>query len=376
ARTFTKCFKLHKSQDVQRIWNALPVVESTLETEANGSGRGSGSRTGNDSSLIGSSAAHSPAGRETPPAAPSGGATPALTAAVAAAATSKRYESANTLPLFLHSREKWEKRRASVIETADAFPRRVTPHSLAKTEEKLGALPSSHPPTQPGSKGQSASPGHYLFQGHETSLRSTDHNHQNQQHPQPLAGPAPGDPENAPEPEDARPLNADRPGGTEYGTWWHSLMESLPWNGPAATPEARRHIFEASLHLCQLPERARREFALLENTTLPDTLSTSGLILHTELPFLLPHAGGDTDPNCLEGIIDMAWFDPAADAWTVLDWKTNFISSGQSDELKLMYAPQLQAYARALSALTGKPARAYVYATTIGQLMDVDAPAE
>ncbi|PTY03447.1 hypothetical protein DB346_06070 [Verrucomicrobia bacterium LW23] len=316
-RTFARCMRLDKVPEVQQLWDALPLAPALSADEI-------------------------PAPAPSESSASAGRA--ALSAPVSAPGAGRpaHFETAQTLPLFQHARDQWERRRELASRTAGGFRRRVTPHSLAKSLEVLGPLPGSQQ-------------GHSMSPGQDVSL--------------PVSV-APGDPESSSEPEDARPLNAERPGGTEYGTWWHALMERLPWSGPESGAAARLAAFEAALPLCQLPERARREFDLLQQSELPARLAAPGLVLHAELPFLLAETA--TPEACLEGIIDMAWFDPASDRWTVLDWKTNFIRAEQSEELRQLYMPQLQAYARALTRLTGKGASAVIYSTTLGVLLSAD----
>ena len=52
--------------------------------------------------------------------------------------------------------------------------------------------------------------------------------------------------------------------------------------------------------------------------------------MHRELPFSLAH----TAREWLEGVMDLALFDPAADAWLLLDWKTNFVTPQTAASLR------------------------------------------
>ena len=48
-------------------------------------------------------------------------------------------------------------------------------------------------------------------------------------------------------------------------------------------------------------------------------LRTPGLVIHRELPFLWPKEAR----ICLEGVMDLAIYDPEKSSWEVIDWKTN-----------------------------------------------------
>lgn len=72
------------------------------------------------------------------------------------------------------------------------------------------------------------------------------------------------------------------------------------------------------------------------------------------------------DRECLEGIIDLAVFDPAAGSWLILDWKTNRKSSAELPQLHAHYLPQLSAYWQAVTAMLGAPVTVGLYATATG----------
>lgn len=152
---------------------------------------------------------------------------------------------------------------------------------------------------------------------------------------------------------------ASRDAAAAYGDWWHRLMEGLPWPVAVASQAA---LFEERLAHCPAPERARREWALLLASDIAGRLALDRLVVHTEMPFLVP---GKED-QCVEGLIDLAALDPGARHWLLLDWKTNLITAGQADHLREMYRPQIQAYAEALRAITGGRVEAGLYSTPLG----------
>lgn len=152
---------------------------------------------------------------------------------------------------------------------------------------------------------------------------------------------------------------AGRDAAAAYGDWWHQLMECLPWPVAVASQAA---LFEERLADCPAPERARREWALLLASDIAGRLAFARLVVHVEMPFLVP---GKED-QCVEGLMDLAALDPGARHWLLLDWKTNLIAAGQADYLREMYRPQIQAYAEALRAITGGCVEAGLYSTPLG----------
>ena len=161
-----------------------------------------------------------------------------------------------------------------------------------------------------------------------------------------------------------RPLTTTPNAGARYGTWWHGFVEHLDWRADAAAWDA---VFAAALATSPDAELARREWALLRDqltngSDFARRLTAPGLIARAEMPFLWAM----NDRECLEGIIDLAVFDPAAGTWLILDWKTNRKSSAELPELHAHYLPQLSAYWQAVAAMLGAPVTVGLYATATG----------
>ncbi|MCE9610671.1 MAG: UvrD-helicase domain-containing protein [Chthoniobacter sp.] len=153
--------------------------------------------------------------------------------------------------------------------------------------------------------------------------------------------------------------------GALYGSWWHDeFVEHLDWRADATAWDA---TFAAALPTAPDPAQAQREWALLRAALTTDTplarlLTAPGLVAHTELPFLWPM----DDAECLEGIMDLAVFDPAAGSWLILDWKTNRTTAAELPRLRAHYLPQLSAYWQTLTTLLDAPVTAGLYATATG----------
>lgn len=145
-----------------------------------------------------------------------------------------------------------------------------------------------------------------------------------------------------------------------YGIWWHEAVEQLDW--AAAAGDQARAWRELLAH-CPDPERGQREGELLFASDTARRLASPALVVRREVPILWRRAAHE----CIEGVVDLAAYDPAAKRWLVADWKTNLVTPGEGGHLRRIYEPQLRAYAEALHAMTGQPVEAGVYSTCTGE---------
>jgi ATP-dependent exoDNAse (exonuclease V) beta subunit len=136
-------------------------------------------------------------------------------------------------------------------------------------------------------------------------------------------------------------------------------MEAMDWR---AGKDAWRATFRERLPAAPDVERADKEWALFEKSKLAKRLEEEKLVARSEMGFL----AGEGD-ECVEGFIDLALLDERAERWEIVDWKTDRATGKIADE----YGPQIRAYATALEQATGLPARAVLYATVTGELVDV-----
>ncbi len=197
---------------------------------------------------------------------------------------------------------------AAALDRAQAIPRRETPHSLAR-------------------------PVHDEAEPEITAAREEE-------------DPAPDNP------------------GIRYGTWWHEMIQAVPWTEPRAAWEA---VFAREERDCPQPERARAEWDLFLASGLAVWLAAPGRIVHAEFPFLWP----ENADRLLEGIIDLAVWSPETASWRVIDWKTNRMPRGGSDVLREIYAGQITAYVRALRGMLGAPVTGSLYLTATGETLDL-----
>jgi ATP-dependent exoDNAse (exonuclease V) beta subunit len=168
------------------------------------------------------------------------------------------------------------------------------------------------------------------------------------------------------EPE-LRPPRIDNP-ATRYGVWWHDFAEQIPWSEPKKWDETFQQNLEASPDIA----RSKREWRLLQK----HIESVDGLVRHLrdanlirqEMPFFWR-----MDENkCLEGMIDLALFQPEEERWLILDWKTNRLQRDEIDKLRVHYLPQIATYWKAIAQMTNQPVRAAIYSTSTGQLLMFD----
>jgi len=167
------------------------------------------------------------------------------------------------------------------------------------------------------------------------------------------------------EPE-LRPPRIDNP-ATRYGVWWHDFVQRIPW---LKDTKAWDEIFAA--HRASSPDMARsaREWRLLRKrvSELPDFVTdwtNRTPVVRAEMPFFWKMG----DDRCLEGVVDLAFFDPVASEWLIVDWKTNRTARGKIEVLRAQYRPQLAAYCQAVKETTGHEVNAALYSTANGEFV-------
>ncbi len=173
--------------------------------------------------------------------------------------------------------------------------------------------------------------------------------------------------------ETARRIPTDASPGAAYGTWWHGFIEHLDWRADAAAWDA---TFADALPTSPDEALSQHEWALLRaqltgGSDIARLLTAPGVIAHAEMPFLWAM----NERECLEGIIDLAVFDPAAGSWLIVDWKTNRTSAADIPQLSAHYLPQLSAYWQAIGAMLGTPVAAGLYSTATGRWLAYETPA-
>ena len=148
---------------------------------------------------------------------------------------------------------------------------------------------------------------------------------------------------------------------TRYGIWWHDFAQKIPWHSPRDTWQT---VLEANLSDSPDPARSKREWKLLTKYAGEHPGFFAGNIF-AEMPFFWRI----DEQKCLEGLIDVALFEPDEKKWLVLDWKTNRIARNELESLRVKYRPQIAAYWKAVTEMTKRPVSAGIYSTATGELI-------
>ncbi|HYY12910.1 MAG TPA: UvrD-helicase domain-containing protein [Chthoniobacterales bacterium] len=166
------------------------------------------------------------------------------------------------------------------------------------------------------------------------------------------------------EPE-LRPPRIENP-ATRYGVWWHEFVQQIPLFDDASWEK----IFTASVISSPDPARSKREWELLKKHLASSSdfrRRINRTVVHSEMPFLWRL----NESMSLEGIVDLALFN--GDKAMILDWKTNRIAPDRIDNLRTLYRPQIAAYWKAVTEMSGTTVAAGIYSTSIGEFIDYDS---
>jgi ATP-dependent exoDNAse (exonuclease V) beta subunit len=146
-----------------------------------------------------------------------------------------------------------------------------------------------------------------------------------------------------------------------YGVWWHDFIQRLDWN---ENPDSWNRIFDKQKNISPDPARSLREWKLLfahlsEAENFRRQFEGDKSIVHAEMPFFwkLDHT------QCIEGVIDLAFFQRSNRNCLILDWKTDRVTLNEIDMLRAKYLSQLAAYWAAIRGMTGMQVEAAIYST-------------
>jgi ATP-dependent exoDNAse (exonuclease V) beta subunit len=181
-------------------------------------------------------------------------------------------------------------------------------------------------------------------------------------------------PSPSPRSESDRQLSRTSP-ALRYGLWWHDFIQRVPWN---QDPDLWNWVFDKQKSISPDPARSLREWKLLlahlsEPENFRRHFDGDKSIVHTEMPFFWK-LDGPSRPGgkCLEGVIDLAFFQQHNGKCLILDWKTDRVPPDDTETLHARYRPQLAAYWKAVTHMTGASVDAGIYSTATGQFIGYD----
>src|SRR5436190_10750519 len=152
-----------------------------------------------------------------------------------------------------------------------------------------------------------------------------------------------------------------------YGLWWHDFIQRLDWN---ENHDSWNRVFDKQKNISPDPARSLREWKLLyahlfEAENFRRQFEGDKSIFHVEMPFFWKL----DDNRCIEGVIDLAFFQRSNGKDLILDWKTDRVPPDNTETLHARYRPQLAAYWKAVSEIAKLDVEAAIYSTGAGALV-------
>ncbi|HEY4273785.1 MAG TPA: UvrD-helicase domain-containing protein [Candidatus Udaeobacter sp.] len=154
---------------------------------------------------------------------------------------------------------------------------------------------------------------------------------------------------------------------TLYGRWWHKFFQGLDWKGGI---DSAQKLFEKELPISPDAKAALKDWNatrqnLFNDATIARFLASDETLFHAEFPF----SWRRNDRSVLEGLIDSIMINRKAGRCLLLDWKTNDVSASDVEIFRETYRPQLAAYWKAVTEITGLEVEAGLFSTALGHLL-------
>lgn len=154
---------------------------------------------------------------------------------------------------------------------------------------------------------------------------------------------------------------------TLYGRWWHKFFQRLDWKGGI---DSAHELFEKELPISPNAKTAVKDWNatrrnLFSDATIARFLASDETLFHAEFPF----SWRRNNRSVLEGLIDLIMIDRKAGKCLLLDWKTNDVSPGDVEMFRETYRPQLAAYWKAVTEITGLNVQAGLFSTALGRFL-------
>ena len=154
---------------------------------------------------------------------------------------------------------------------------------------------------------------------------------------------------------------------TLYGRWWHKFFQRLDWKGGI---DFAQNIFEKELPFSPDAKGAVKDWDathrhLFSDASIARFLESDETLFHAEFPF----SWRRNNRSVLEGLIDLVMIDRKAHRCLLLDWKTNNVSPSDVEIFRETYRPQLAAYWKAVTEITGLEVEAGLFSIALGRLL-------
>ena len=154
---------------------------------------------------------------------------------------------------------------------------------------------------------------------------------------------------------------------TLYGRWWHKFFQRLDWKGGI---DSAQKLFEKELPISPDAKAAVKDWNatrrnLFSDATVARFLSSDEMLFNAEFTF----SWRRNDRSVLEGLIDSIMINRKAGRCLLLDWKTNDVSPSDVEIFRETYRPQLAAYWKAVTQITGLEVEAGLFSTALGHLL-------
>jgi ATP-dependent helicase/nuclease subunit A len=152
-----------------------------------------------------------------------------------------------------------------------------------------------------------------------------------------------------------------------YGRWWHKFLQRLDWKGGI---ESAQRLFEKELPTSPDSKGAAKDWNatrrnLFRAAAIAGFVASAETLFHAEFPF----SWRRNNRSVLEGLIDLIMIDRKAGKCLLLDWKTNDVSPGDVEIFRETYRPQLAAYWKAVTEITGLNVQAGLFSTALGRFL-------
>ena len=154
---------------------------------------------------------------------------------------------------------------------------------------------------------------------------------------------------------------------TLYGRWWHRFFQRLDWKGGI---DSAQRLFEKEWPLSPDTKAAVKDWNatrgnLFSDATIARFLASDETLFHAEFPF----SWRRNQRSVLEGLIDSIMINRKAGRCLLVDWKTNDVSRSEIEIFRESYRPQLAAYWKAVTEITGLEVEAGLFSTKLGRLL-------